>query len=411
MACGRPVVASDIPPHREIARAAKGLPLVRVGDTDGFARALDRLRAAGPEERAVVGQRLRETVVEQFSVTSMNDAYGRLYRQRVPRGAEVGRALRTASRQDPETAGLGERLRHRVGFLLALSLLGGIAGFGIAFVQAPVFKGETSLQVGRDLSVAADEDTLNTSAALAVRYADLTRREPVLGPVAEDGWADSWRDLQADVYARVGDKNAQLVEISVYTDSREKSAELVTDVAQSLMRASREAITSSDLAFVGEQLAALESDIERSNRELLRLEDELAVADDETRPAIAARIADLQTTLVELRSSYAELDTLDTSEAGELAVVDEAWTTRSPLRPTPLVLALAGLAIGLTLGIGWIHLFDRRPPRAPTTAPVPAPDIPEQPQQRRQQQQHGRTRPSAWAANDPSWGNHDQERR
>jgi capsular polysaccharide biosynthesis protein len=407
MACGRPVVASDIPPHREIARAAKGIPLVRVGDTDGFARALERLRAAGPEERSVIGRRLRETVVQQFSVTSMNEAYGLLYRQRVPRGAEVGRALRT-SRLDPETVGLGERLRHRIGFLLALAILGGVVGFGIAFVQAPVFKGETSLQVGRDLAVAADEDTLNTSAALAVRYADLVRREPVLGPVAEDGWAEGWRDLQPDVYARVGDKNPQLVEISVYTDSREKSAELVSAIAQSLLRASREAITSSDRSFLREQISALEADIARTNRELLRLEDELAVADSDARPTIADRIVEVQETLVQLRGSYAELDTLDTSEAGELAVVDEAWTTRSPLRPTPVVLALAGFAIGLTLGVGWIHLFDRRPPRTPATAPVPATDIPEQHQQRRQ---HGRARPSAWAANDPSWGNHDQERR
>ena len=33
MACGLPVVASDIPPHREVARVAQGLPLVPVGDT------------------------------------------------------------------------------------------------------------------------------------------------------------------------------------------------------------------------------------------------------------------------------------------------------------------------------------------------------------------------------------------
>lgn len=410
MACGVPVVASDIPPHREIARVAKGIPLVKVGDTDGFSRALDRLRAAGPQEREAMGQRLRETVVEHFSVTSMNEAYGRLYRQRVPRGAEVGRALRTAVRLDPESVGLGERLRHRIGFLLALALLGGAAGFGIAYFQSPVYKGETSLQVGRDLGVAADEDTLKTSAALAIRYADLARREPVLGPVAEAGWAGSWRDLQPDVFARVGDKNPQLVEISVYADGRDKAADLVSAVAQSLLRASRDAITSSDRSFLREQLDALETDIARSNRELQRLQDLLTTTTaTEERTTLVSRIEDVQASLVELRGSYAELDTLDTSEAGELAVVDEAWTTRSPLRPTPLVLALAGFAIGLTLGIGWIHLFDRRPPRPPATAPVPAPELPQQPQQQRRQ--HGRGRASAWAANEPSWQDHDQERR
>ena len=109
-----------------------------------------------------------------------------------------------------------------------------------------------------------------------------------------------------------------------------------------------------------------------------------------------------------MRSNYTELDALDTSEAGELTVVDEAWSTRSPLRPTPLVLALAGMAIGLTLGIAWVHLFDRRPPGVPTAAPVPAPDIPEQPQQYRQ---NGRARSTAWAASDSWHEQHDIERR
>jgi glycosyltransferase involved in cell wall biosynthesis/capsular polysaccharide biosynthesis protein len=408
MACGLPVVASDIPPHREIARAAKGLPLVRVGDTAGFARALDRLRAASPEERQAIGLRLRQTVVDRFSVTSMNEAYGRLYRQRVPRGAEVGRALRTASRLDTETAGLGQRLRARLGFLLALTLLGGAVGFGVAYVQAPVYKGEISLQVGRDLAVAADEDTLQTSAVLANRYADLVRREPVLGPVAEDGWADGWRELSRDVAARTGAKNAQLVEISVYTDDPRKSADLATAVADSLMREAREQITGSDRSFLRDQIAALEDDITREHRELLRLQDALAAAPEDERPAIASRIAAVQATLAELRTNYTEVDALDTSEAGELSIVDEAWTTRSPLRPTPLVLALAGMAIGLTLGIGWIHLFDRRPPDVPAAAPMPAPDIPEQPQQRRH---NGRVRSSTWAASDPWHEHHDIERR
>ena len=410
MACGVPVIASDIPPHREIARAAKGLPLVRVGDTAGFARALDRMRATSPEEREAIGRRLRQTVIEQFSVTSMNDAYGRLYRQRVPRGAEVGRALRTATRLDPQTAGLGQRLRARLGFLLALTLLGGAVGFGVAYVQTPVYKGAISLQVGRDLAVAADDETLQTSAVLANRYADLVRREPVLGPVAEDGWADDWRDLSRDVSARTGAKNAQLVEISVYTDDPQKSTDLATAVADSLMREAREQITSSDRSFLREQLTALEADIAREHRELLRLQYALAAAPEADRQTLASRIAATQNTLAALRSNYTELDALDTSEAGELSIVDEAWSTRSPLRPTPLVLALAGMLIGLTLGIAWVHLFDQRPPVVPAAAPLPAPapDIPEQTQQHRH---NGRVRSSAWAASDTWHEHHDIERR
>ncbi len=232
----------------------------------------------------------------------------------------------------------------------------------------------------------------------------------MLGPVAEDGWADGWRELSRDVSARTGAKNAQLVEISVYTDDPQKSMDLATAVADSLMRESREQITSSDRSFLRDQLTALEADIAREHRELLRLQDALAAAPEAERQPIASRIAATQSTLHNLRSNYTELDALDTSEAGQLTVVDEAWSTRSPLRPTPLVLALAGMAIGLTLGIGWVHLFDRRPPDVPTAAPLPAPapDIPEQPQQYRQ---NGRARSAAWAASDSWHEQHDIERR
>lgn len=410
MACGLPVVVSDIPPHREIARAAHGLPLVPVGDSDGFARALRRVRHTKASERARIARRLRRCVEEHYSVRSMNEAYGRLYRSLVPRGAEVARTLHTARGLDEETVGVAEKLKHRIGLLVVMAVLGGAIGFGVALVQAPVYKGETSLQVGQDLGVATDEDTMNTSAALAVRYADLARREPVLGPLVEQGYADSWRELQPDIFARVGDKNPQLVEISVYAGDREEAARLATAVAKSLQKVSRAALASSDKFFVGEQLTALQDDIVRTNEDLARARSELIGAPPPRAEALRSRIEELQATLAEQRSSYTELDSMDTSEAGALAPVDAAWTTRSPLRPTPVVLALAGCAIGLLLAVGWVHLFDRRPVLATTTAVPDARPAPE----RHGRQRNGHARASAWANDwappDP-WRDRETERR
>ncbi len=405
MACGLPVIASDIPPHREVARVAKGLPLVPVGDTEGFARALTRLKTAGPEERDIMGQRLRACVLEHFSVRSMNESYGRLYRAHVPRGAEVGRPLRSTHLD--KQVGLLDRVKRRIAFILALSVLGAAVGFGVAFVQSPVFKGETSVQVGKDIGVAANEETLKTSAALAIRYADLTRREPVLGPLVDDGWAETWRDLQRDVFARVSDKNPQLIEISVYTDARESSAQLAAAVAASLLRTARSAIESDEQFFLRQQVNALEDDITAAEREAQRVRDRLVTASAEVAPALRGRLVQLQGSLAELRSSYVELDGRDTSEAGELGVVDEAWTTRSPLRPTPVVLGVVGLIIGLTLAIGWIHLFDRRPPAGGGTGEFDPATIPQQHPRNR----NGHTRASAWAGQDASWRDHDLERR
>lgn len=100
MACGCPVVLSDIPPHREIARLAPGTPLVAVGDVSGFGDALRQVLRLPPAERKRRGEELRQCVTEHFSVRAMNVRYGLVYREvlrrnrqrlarRVLRGAEL----------------------------------------------------------------------------------------------------------------------------------------------------------------------------------------------------------------------------------------------------------------------------------------------------------------------------------
>ncbi len=79
MACSRPVVLSDIPPHREIAEDVSFIPLVHPDDVDGFARAIQRFRAMSPSERAEIGQACRRLVEERFSLDAMHQGYGRIY--------------------------------------------------------------------------------------------------------------------------------------------------------------------------------------------------------------------------------------------------------------------------------------------------------------------------------------------
>jgi glycosyltransferase involved in cell wall biosynthesis len=88
MACRRPVVLSDIPPHREIAQGATFIPLVDPNDTAGFARAIKRFREMPASERNAIGQACRELVEERFSLHSMHRAYEGIYAQ-VMRGPTV----------------------------------------------------------------------------------------------------------------------------------------------------------------------------------------------------------------------------------------------------------------------------------------------------------------------------------
>jgi glycosyltransferase involved in cell wall biosynthesis len=81
MACGCPVVLSDIPPHREIAEDVDFIPLIRPDDVTGFAREIKKFRGMSVSERAKIGQACRNLVEERFSLSAMHAEYERVYTQ------------------------------------------------------------------------------------------------------------------------------------------------------------------------------------------------------------------------------------------------------------------------------------------------------------------------------------------
>ncbi len=99
MAARRPVVLSDIPPHREIARGVDFIPLVAPDDVEGFAREIRRFRALSPAERDAIGTRCRRLVEERFGLEAMLRSYESVYAEVRATGAAIGTttALRDSS--------------------------------------------------------------------------------------------------------------------------------------------------------------------------------------------------------------------------------------------------------------------------------------------------------------------------
>lgn len=79
MACGRPVILSDIPPHREVVGGVDFIPLIPPGDAMGFAKEIGRYRAMRPEERDEIGGKCRTLVADRFSLPSMHAGYDAAY--------------------------------------------------------------------------------------------------------------------------------------------------------------------------------------------------------------------------------------------------------------------------------------------------------------------------------------------
>ena len=67
LSLGKPVVASDIEPHREILTHGVNGFLFRTGDSQSLADVLDEVWALGPEALAAIGARGRETVERDYS--------------------------------------------------------------------------------------------------------------------------------------------------------------------------------------------------------------------------------------------------------------------------------------------------------------------------------------------------------
>jgi glycosyltransferase involved in cell wall biosynthesis len=79
MACGRPVILSDIEPHREIVGDNDLIPLVKPDDVHAFARELEVMMRMPPEERLELGSRCQARVEGAFSLQAMHRSYQAIY--------------------------------------------------------------------------------------------------------------------------------------------------------------------------------------------------------------------------------------------------------------------------------------------------------------------------------------------
>ena len=79
-ACGRPLVATDVPGCRDIARPDVNAFLVPLDDAEALADAIERL-ALDPELRAAFGAASRELVERNFSSKRIGRDLVRLYRR------------------------------------------------------------------------------------------------------------------------------------------------------------------------------------------------------------------------------------------------------------------------------------------------------------------------------------------
>lgn len=78
MACGLPVILSDIPPHREIEKAAECISVLPL-EKEAWIREIERYAGMSRDKRKRLGQLCKKHVKEYFSLEKMHHKYDKVY--------------------------------------------------------------------------------------------------------------------------------------------------------------------------------------------------------------------------------------------------------------------------------------------------------------------------------------------
>jgi succinoglycan biosynthesis transport protein ExoP len=241
--------------------------------------------------------------------------------------------------------------------LLFLTTIGALAGFLVSLRMDPVYEATTSVVVGRSIQATSlDTRDIQTSERLALSYADIARRQPILeatNVTLDLGY--SWQDLRRRVHVELI-PDTQLLEISVESGSREEAIVIADEIARQLVLLSPSSnMENQDTGyFVQQRLESIQANIETSQARLDLLTAELLSARTaEERALIQGDMDSLEERIISWEDNYAKL--LAFADSGEsanyLTIVEKAHASFNPVRPVirlnTIVAGIAGLAVAL----------------------------------------------------------------
>lgn len=242
----------------------------------------------------------------------------------------------------------------------------GILGYLWSNSLTPVYEAKTTLIVGRTInSPELSRTDIDVSSEVARTYADIVRRYPVLqGTVEELGLSEGWKDLRKRVSVNLVN-DTQLLEVAVEAESPEEAQLIADEISKQLILLSptnlQEQETQGNLDFIQGRLDSLQSKI-NAGEERLRFLDAINISGASTEQILDLQnqINELERLIVDWESNYsALLSSVEVEQsANNLAVIEPAQASSSPVRPRILLNTLIATILGLILSIGTVFLLD-----------------------------------------------------
>jgi polysaccharide biosynthesis transport protein len=252
------------------------------------------------------------------------------------------------------------RLQKWWWLILPSTILAASVSFFAVSQQPAVYKSHATLLIGNALNnpnPSGNEFWL--SQQLAQVYTDLAQRDVVQEAVKQSLGLSSLPNYVVRVVP-----NSQLIEITVTDNFPERAMAVANELANQLIIQSPTNSSDAEEAkrqeFIRKQLDDLERNIQETSESILVLQEELAVVTSARQISDTQnQIAALNSKLGSLQSNYASLLSNTNSVAiNTLSIVESATLPQAPVGPEILMTVLTAGAIGLSLAIAAVFLFE-----------------------------------------------------
>jgi capsular polysaccharide biosynthesis protein len=274
----------------------------------------------------------------------------------------------------------GARIRSRWWLVVLLTVLGGAAGFARASTDATTYQATTTLLVGRPLSDAqVDQDALDTGQRLAVMYADLVGRQPVLQGAANAlGLSTDWEQLRTQVHASVPQQDSPLIVITTDGSTAAKAEALAGAVNDQVIglspTSSDDVLVAKVQSFVQQRMRHTQELISTAQANVDHLRQRLDHASSQTARGLRAQLDRAQAHVIDLQQNYASLLAFVTtgSVTNAVSVLEQPQAGSEPVGPSVTEEIVVGAILGLLVGLLAAYILGRSPQRPTRDRSAPA---------------------------------------
>jgi non-specific protein-tyrosine kinase len=250
--------------------------------------------------------------------------------------------------------------------LILVTAVAAVTGYGVSQRQPRVYQSSTTIMVGQSIrAIELDSRDILTSEQLALTYANLARRQPVLQGVVDTlNLNDTWQQLKNRVKV-TSVEGTQLLEIRVEASSPEEAQVAADEVARQLILMSPTALENQEKdesqRLVRQRIEDLQAKIEAGQAKHKALEAAM------TNSLSAKEVQELQVEINALESLIADWENNYTQllifveskkSPNYLTVVEPAQANPDPVRPRVRLNMLLAGAVGLSLALGLIFLLE-----------------------------------------------------